>query len=79
MYQFRPYAVVENIIVDKNLRGSGIGKKLLEHVEQLCISKCCTKIMLLSGANRIAAHEFFTKYGYSGVVSKGFKKYIPIT
>lgn len=79
MYQFRPYAVVENVIVDKNLRGTGIGNKLLEHVEQLCISKACTKIMLLSSANRIEAHSFFTKNGYSGTVSKGFKKYIPIT
>ncbi|CAH1226848.1 hypothetical protein PAECIP111891_06012 [Paenibacillus allorhizoplanae] len=79
MYQFRPYAVVENVIVNKDFRGNGIGKRLLEHVEQLCISRGCTKIMLLSSANRIEAHEFFMKNGYSGTVSKGFKKYIPIT
>jgi len=79
MYQFRPYAVVENVIVDKTLRGTGIGKKLLQHVENQCISQGCTKIMLLSSANRIEAHEFFTKNGYSGTVGKGFKKYITIT
>ncbi|SDS99651.1 N-acetylglutamate synthase, GNAT family [Paenibacillaceae bacterium GAS479] len=79
MYEYRPYAVVENIIVDKDLRGTGIGKKLLEYVEQLCISKGCTKIMLFSNANRIEAHEFFMNNGYSGSVSKGFKKYIPIS
>jgi N-acetylglutamate synthase-like GNAT family acetyltransferase len=79
MYQFRPYAVVENVIVDNDFRGIGIGKKLIEYVDQLCVSKGCTKIMLLSSVNRVEAHEFFIKNGYCGIVSKGFKKYIPIT
>lgn len=79
MYQFKPYAVVENIIVNTVFRGNGIGKRLLEHVEQMCVLKGCTKIMLLSSANRIEAHEFFEKNGFNGTVSKGFKKYIPIS
>ena len=79
MYQFKPYAVVENIIVNTAFRGNGIGKRLLEHVEQMCILKGCTKIMLLSSASRIEAHEFFEKNGFNGTVSKGFKKYIPIS
>ncbi|MED3090657.1 GNAT family N-acetyltransferase, partial [Bacillus toyonensis] len=35
-------------------------------------------IILLSSAARIKAHKFFTKNGYNGTISKGFKKYIPI-
>jgi ribosomal protein S18 acetylase RimI-like enzyme len=79
MYQFRPYAVVENIIVNPAFRGNGIGKSLLAHVEQLCVLRGCTKIMLLSSASRVEAHEFFKKNGFNGSVSRGFKKYIPIS
>lgn len=78
-YQFRPYTVVEYIIVDEGFRGSGIGKKLLKHVEQLSTVKKSTRIVFLSSVTRIKAHEFFANNGYDGTISKGFKKYIPIT
>jgi N-acetylglutamate synthase-like GNAT family acetyltransferase len=76
MFGFQPYAVLENIIVQDSVRGRGIGKKLLEHIEHECRKLHCTKIMLLSNINRIEAHEFFEKNGYDGTVSKGFKKYL---
>lgn len=78
MYEFRPYAVIENFIVDGVARGHGIGTLLLNHVEELCVAEGCTKIMLMSSAARIKAHEFFIKHGFNGDVSRGFKKYIPI-
>jgi GNAT superfamily N-acetyltransferase len=79
MYEFRPYAVVENVIVRPESRNKGIGKNLLEHVEKLCIDRECTKIMLISSNSRTEAHTFFMKNGYNGNISKGFKKYIPIS
>ncbi|MEI4801866.1 GNAT family N-acetyltransferase [Bacillus sp. NPDC077411] len=77
-YQFRPYTVVEYVIVNEEFRGNGIGEKLLKHVEQLSIARESTRIILLSSATRVEAHKFFTKNGYNGTISKGFKKYIPI-
>ncbi|UKS29656.1 GNAT family N-acetyltransferase [Paenibacillus sp. HWE-109] len=78
-YQFRPYTVVEYVIVGEEFRGNGIGKKLLEQVEQQSITNGSTRIILLSSASRTEAHNFFTRNGYNGTISKGFKKYIPIT
>ena len=78
MYEFRPYAVIENFIVDGNARGREIGSQLLNHVTTVCVAKNCTKIMLLSSVSRVEAHEFFIKHGYNGTISRGFKKYIPI-
>ncbi|WP_257129297.1 GNAT family N-acetyltransferase [Bacillus toyonensis] len=77
-YQFRPYTVLEYVIVNEDFRGNGIGEKLLKHVEEISIARGSTRIILLSSATRIKAHKFFTKNGYNGTISKGFKKYIPI-
>ncbi|MDA1763231.1 GNAT family N-acetyltransferase [Bacillus cereus] len=77
-YKFRPYTVLEYVIVNEDFRGNGIGEKLLKHVEEISIARGSTRIILLSCATRIKAHKFFTKNGYNGTISKGFKKYIPI-
>jgi GNAT superfamily N-acetyltransferase len=78
MFEFRPYALVENIIVLERWRGRGIGAKLLDYVDELCAAKSCTKCMLLSNNNRVEAHRFFEQKGYNGTLSKGFKKYFKI-
>ncbi len=38
-YQFRPYTVIKNVIVNEDFRGNGIGEKLLKHVEQISIAR----------------------------------------
>ena len=77
-YGFRPYTIVEYVIVGEGYRGKGIGEKLLKHVEKVSIGRESTRIVLLSSVARTEAHKFFTKNGYDGTISKGFKKYIPI-
>lgn len=77
-YEFRPYTIVEYVIVGEGYRGKGIGEKLLKHVEKVSIGRESTRIVLLSSVARTEAHKFFTKNGYDGTISKGFKKYIPI-
>ncbi|WP_195694736.1 GNAT family N-acetyltransferase [Priestia megaterium] len=77
-YEFRPYTIVEYVIVSEGYRGKGIGEKLLKHVEKVSIGRESTRIVLLSSVARTEAHKFFTKNGYDGTISKGFKKYIPI-
>ncbi|MBT2640507.1 GNAT family N-acetyltransferase [Bacillus sp. ISL-39] len=76
LHGLRPYAVVENIVVHENCRGQKIGEKLLQYVEKYCRSIDCHRIMLLSGSKREKAHIFFERNGYSGSVSRGFKKYL---
>ncbi|MDF2937356.1 MAG: hypothetical protein K0Q90_2729 [Paenibacillaceae bacterium] len=72
----RPYAIVENVIVHDDHRGKSIGHQLFRHVEAYCNSIHCHRIMLLSKATRIRAHQFFEREGYDGQISKGFKKYL---
>ncbi|MED1863693.1 GNAT family N-acetyltransferase [Fictibacillus nanhaiensis] len=75
LHGFRPYGVIENIIVHENSRGRNIGKKLLQHAEHYCRSIDCHRIMLLSSSKRDRAHQFFEREGFDGSVSRGFKKY----
>lgn len=75
MFGRRPFAVVENIVVDAASRGRGIGAALLAEVERLSLERDCSKIMLLSAVERLDAHRFFERRGYAGDRKRGFVKY----
>jgi N-acetylglutamate synthase-like GNAT family acetyltransferase len=79
MFAFRPYAVVENVVVAEGQRRKGIGRRLLEHVEGIATRLECTKIMLLSSSYRTAAHTFFAQVGFNADKKRGFVKYLPRT
>jgi N-acetylglutamate synthase-like GNAT family acetyltransferase len=76
LHGFRPYGVIENIIVHENHRSKNIGQELLQYVEEYCKSIDCHRIMLLSSSKRQKAHQFFEREGFDGSVSRGFKKYL---
>ena len=75
MFGRRPFAVVENIVVDVAARGQGVGKALLAAVERFCLAADVSKIMLLSAIERADAHAFFERQGYAGDRKRGFVKY----
>jgi GNAT superfamily N-acetyltransferase len=75
MFGRRPFAVVENVVVDAAARGQGVGKALLAAVERFCLAADCSKIMLLSAIERTDAHAFFERQGYAGDRKRGFVKY----
>ena len=75
MYKAQPFAVVENIVVGEAFRGQGSGAALLRHIEDECIARDCSKIMLLSSVERGEAHRFFEHCGFAGSKKKGFVKY----
>lgn len=77
MFAFRPYAVVENVVVLEGQRRKGVGRSLLQHVEDIAVRVECTKIMLLSSSYRTDAHTFFVRVGFTAEKKKGFVKYLP--
>ncbi len=72
MYGDQPFAVVENLVVDKAHRGKGIGQALLRQVEQFCLSRNCSKMMLFSSVIRVDAHRFFERVGFRSDLKRGF-------
>jgi GNAT superfamily N-acetyltransferase len=75
MYAGQPFAVLENLVVDRGCRGKGMGQALLREVEQFCLSRNCSKMMLLSSVSRVDAHRFFEHAGFRADLKRGFVKY----
>ena len=60
----RPYAVIENVIIDTHSRQRGIGQALIDHALRMAWAKDCYKVMLLSGRSDSAVHAFYRKCGF---------------
>lgn len=52
------------IAVEEEYRGKGIGKALLNTIENWAKEDNCCGVRLVSGFNRIIAHEFYLHCGY---------------
>jgi len=71
-----PFMVVDNVIVKSSVRGKGIGRILMEMIEETAKKRMCNYIMLVSRSDREEAHRFYESIGYSIDVVRGFKKYL---
>jgi GNAT superfamily N-acetyltransferase len=72
----RPYAIVENVVVDAGVRGGGYGRLLMRHAERIADAAGCYKISLTSNLKRAPAHAFYERIGYHNT-HKGFTRYAP--
>jgi GNAT superfamily N-acetyltransferase len=55
---------IPELIVTKDLRNSGIGKKLIQHCMILAKEKDCYRIRLESGNQRNESHKFYKNLGF---------------
>ncbi|HZU76534.1 MAG TPA: GNAT family N-acetyltransferase [Dehalococcoidia bacterium] len=70
----RPFALVENVVVDATLRGAGYGRLLMERAEALAAAAGCYKVALLSNSKRAPAHAFYERIGFNPT-HVGFTRY----
>ncbi|WP_226662391.1 GNAT family N-acetyltransferase [Microbulbifer aggregans] len=75
MYGYQLFAVIENVVVNSEFRGRGVGACLVGSIEEFCMQKDCSKIMLLSSIERTESHKFFEKQGFISSSKLGFVKY----
>ncbi|WP_425518369.1 GNAT family N-acetyltransferase [Paraburkholderia edwinii] len=75
MYARQPFAVVENLTVQKGWRGNGIGHALRPEAERFCKESDCSKMILLSSTHCIHAHRFFEQAGFRAGRKRGLVKY----
>ena len=68
----KPFAIIEHVITANNFRRQGLSKQVLEFAISLAWQNNCCKVMLLSGAQLIAAHAVYQSVGFKGDVEKGF-------
>jgi GNAT superfamily N-acetyltransferase len=71
----RPFANVENVVVDASQRGTGLGKQLMAEAERIAQEADCYKVGLTSNIKRAPAHAFYETIGYVHT-HKGFTRYV---
>ena len=59
------YAVIENVVVDEGLRGTGLGKQIMAATLDAAWDAGCYKVMLQTGSRRPATHAFYRACGFS--------------
>lgn len=66
-------AQIESVRVASDLRGQGLGEKLMADAEKRAKAAGCSLIQLTTNAGRGRAHEFYARLGYQPT-HIGFKK-----
>jgi RimJ/RimL family protein N-acetyltransferase len=61
-----PYAVIENVVVDKAHRRQGLGKAIIAATLNAAWDAGCYKAMLQTGSRRPSTHAFYRACGFSG-------------
>ena len=70
----RPFLVMEDLIVDKACRRSGVGAALMRELEKRAVDHDCCQILFITEADRTEALRFYGSLGYDPEPYKGFKK-----
>jgi len=60
-----PYAVIENVVVDESLRGTGLGKRLMAATVDAAWRAGCYKVMLATSSTEESTHAFYRACGFS--------------
>jgi GNAT superfamily N-acetyltransferase len=71
----RPWAIVENMVVDGRYHRQGIGRLLMEEAIARARQAGCYKIQLLSNKKRRQAHKFYRSLGFEAS-AHGFRLYL---
>ncbi len=69
-----PFLVIENFIVSKENRRKGVGRKLIEELEDAAMQRGCIQSILITDTAREDAQRFYESNGYPKDVHKGYKK-----
>tara|TARA_R110002072_G_scaffold154889_1_gene304939 strand:- start:870 stop:1310 length:441 start_codon:yes stop_codon:yes gene_type:complete len=69
----RPYAIIENVVVDSSHRGKGIGTAILHFAKKFAEESGCYKVALMTGSKRPETLRFYENAGFSGT-KIGFQK-----
>ena len=73
----RPYALVENVVVDGAHRRQGIGRTLMDLAVDFAKSLRCYKVMVQSSAKRSEAHAFYQDIGFDCEAKRSFVLQLP--
>ncbi len=64
-HEQRLYALIENVITDKDYRKQGLGTACLNYAKEIAQRENYYKIMLLTGSKEEATLNFYKKAGFN--------------
>ena len=67
-----PYAVIENVVVEEAVRGTGLGRQIMDGTLRAAWDAGCYKAMLLTGSRQAATHAFYQACGFSPDAKTGY-------
>ena len=70
----QPFMVIEDLIVDIELRRLGAGTALMLEMEKQAIQRQCGQIIFVTEAERTDSIRFYNSLGYDAGTHRGFKK-----
>ena len=71
----RPWATIENLVVDRAHRRLGAGGALLSAATEIAREAGCYKLQLVSHSRRAGAHAFYEQAGFDAPAT-GFRQYL---
>jgi ribosomal protein S18 acetylase RimI-like enzyme len=60
-----PSVIVEDVVVDPQMQGRGVGAAMMRAAMDLARDKGCYKLVLSSNAKRVRAHAFYERLGFT--------------
>src|ERR1700733_8753347 len=60
-----PYAGIENVVVGRARRGTGLGRQIMPGPPKAAWDAGCYKAMLMTGSRNPATHAFYKSCGFS--------------
>lgn len=72
----KPFMVIENVIVSPLVRRQGVGKKLMQEIENIARQRDCYYIIFVSGEQRKEAHQFYERLGFKDEKVEGYRKHL---
>jgi GNAT superfamily N-acetyltransferase len=67
-----PYAVIENVVIEETLRGTGLGQQIMAATLQAAWAAGCYKAMLQTGSRTPGTHAFYRACGFSPDAKKAY-------
>ena len=59
-----PFVVIGGLVVDRNHRGQGVGRVLMQQAEKWALEQGCSIVRVWSSSVRVDAHRFYQRLGY---------------
>jgi GNAT superfamily N-acetyltransferase len=71
-----PVLILEDMVVNSNIRGQGVGSELINFAFDLAKRKGFLRITLLTDDDNESAHKFYQKHGFNRSPMTVFRKYL---